>query len=154
MKHHKLTLLLLAIFLTGAFIIPTNLLADEAVKIAFEENAKRIDLVTGRELPSYTAAERGSIRFHRGRLDDPEAFVTFFHDGIRKSGTDQLFSMEKVQPRFAIWRLRYKRGNKNTPRIHDLAVSFIPITSDTKETARRAYVLLSDMTLIEWGDKE
>jgi len=125
---------------------------DKPVRIAFDKKAARIDLVTGKEIPSYTLAQRGSIQFFLGRLDEPDGFVNFTHDGFRKAEIKDLRMMEKVQGQFAIWRLRYRSGTKNTPRIQHLAVSFIPLSDDTKETQRRVYVLLNDLELIDWGE--
>lgn len=124
---------------------------DSPVRIAFDEKSERIDLVTGKELPDYTYVRRGSIQFFLSRLDTPDDFVNFYHDGIRQGYKKDLASMEKVQEQFGIWRLRYKSGSKNTPRIHHLAVSFIPLSLESKEPERRVYLLLKDLTLIEWG---
>ena len=123
------------------------------VRIVFDENSKRIDLITDKKLPDYKFAQRGSIQFFMGRLDMPDDFVYFFHDGLRKAKIKDLYSIEKVQEQFAIWRLRYKSGGKNTPRIHHQAVSFIPLSPSTKEPERRVYVLLNDLHLIEWGNE-
>jgi len=127
---------------------------DDPVRIAFDRSSKRIDLVTGLELPDYTLAKRGSVQLFRGRLDKPETAVTFFHDGVRTANISALALMEKVQQQFAIWRLRYKSGSKNTPRIHNLAVSFIPLEKGTNEPGRRVYVLLNDLTLIDWRTED
>jgi len=124
---------------------------DSPVTITFDSKAERMDLVTGRQVPDYTLARRGSLQFFICRLDEPDDFVTFFHDGIRKAKVADLQSMEKVQEKFAVWRLRYKSGGKNTPRIHDLAVSFVPLSEETKKPERRVCVLLKDLTLIDWG---
>ena len=123
---------------------------DDPVRISFDSSSKRVDLVTGRELPDYTLAKRGSVQLFRGRLDEPETAVTFFHDGVRTANISGLALMEKVQKQFSIWRLRYKSGSKNTPRIHNQAVSFIPLDKETNEPGRRVYVLLNDLTLIDW----
>ncbi|MCE5251459.1 hypothetical protein LLG96_14695 [bacterium] len=140
--------LLVLIFCAAAFAQDKS-----PVRIAFDRNSKRIDLITERELPDYTLAERGSIRFFLGRLDQPDDFVNFTHDGVRKANISDLGMMEKVQAQFAIWRLRYKSGSKNTPRIQHLAVSFVPLSVSTKEPERRVYVLLNDLELIDWGNK-
>lgn len=121
------------------------------VRIEFDQKSKRIDLITEKELPEYRFAQRGSIQFFLGRLDTPVDFVTFFHDGIRTAGIQSLSSMEKIQEKFAIWRLIYNSGSKNTPRIHDLAVSFIPLSLTTNKPERRVYLLLNDLRLIDWG---
>ncbi len=122
------------------------------VNISFDENSKRIDLVTGKELPDYKYAKRGSVRFFLDRLDTPDDYFNFFHDGIRQAKIESLNLMEKVQQKFNIWRIRYKNGGKNTPRIHHKAVSFIPLSTATKEPERRVYVMLNDLKLIEWGN--
>ncbi|MFC1692278.1 hypothetical protein ACFL1R_02095 [Candidatus Latescibacterota bacterium] len=144
--------------MTAVIIVVTwmNAFAQDKtpVRIEFDENSGRVDLITGRELSDYTQAKRGSIRFFLGRLDKPDDFVDFFHDGVRQARISSLKSLEKVQGKFAIWRLRYKSGSKNTPRIHHLAVSFIPLSPKTGETERRVYVLLNDLKLIEWGNDE
>ena len=148
-KHAKLFFSLALLY----FCFQTSLSADDKpVRIAFDKNAGRIDLITGKELPDYTLAERGSIQFFLGRLDEPDDFVNFTHDGFRKAQIKDLRMMEKVQGQFAIWRLRYRSGSKNTPRIQHLAVSFVPLSADTKETQRRVYVFLNDLELIDWGE--
>ena len=48
------------------------------VNISFDENSKRIDLVTGKELPDYKYAKRGSVRFFLDRLDTPDDYFNFF----------------------------------------------------------------------------
>ncbi len=125
---------------------------DKPVRIAFDQSSARIDLVTGKKLPDYTIAQRGSIQFFLGRLDEPDDFVCFTHDGFNKTDISSLGMMEKVQGEFAIWRLRYRSGSKNTPRIQDLAVSFIPLSADTKKPERRVFVLLNDLELIDWTE--
>ena len=125
---------------------------ETPVRIEFDRKSERIDLVTGKELPAYSKVQRGSIRFHLGRLDTPDEFVTFFHDGVRSTPIKNLEMMEKVQPKFAVWRLRYTSGSKNTPRIHHLAVSFVPLSTSTGEPLEKVYVKLNDLALIEWGE--
>ena len=126
--------------------------SEPSLRIEFDRKSKRIDLISGMKLPDYKLAKRGSIRFFLGRLDTPDDFLNFFHDGVRKVNIKDLKSIEKIQERFAVWRLTYKRGNKNTPRIHHLAVSFIPLSLSTKEPEKRVYLLLNDLKLIDWGD--
>ena len=154
MKHTTALLLITAI--SAACIPGFDSKADDdtPVKIAFDAKSPRNDLVTDRKLPDYTLAQRGSVRFFLGRLDEPLDYVTFFHDGVRTAKIEVLSLMEKVQPQFAIWRLRYKSGSKNTPRIHDLAVSFVPLSPETREPERRVYVLLKDLRLIDWGESK
>lgn len=125
---------------------------EKPVRIAFDQSSERIDLITGKKLPDYTLAQRESIRFFLGRLDEPDEFVCFTHDGFNKTDISSLGMMEKVQGEFAIWRLRYRSGSKNTPRIQDLAVSFIPLSADTKQPERRVFVLLNDLEFIDWNE--
>ena len=152
----RISLLKLAGIINIIFIITSiNSFAqnESPVRIEFDINSKRTDLITGKKLPDYKFAKRGSIQFFLGRLDKPDYFVNYFHDGVRKADIKSLKSMEKVQPQFAVWRLNYKSGSKNTPRIHHLAVSFIPLSTSTKETERKIYILLNDLELIDWGDE-
>ena len=144
---------LAVIFILFLTVILTYIHAQDTspVKIAFDGNSKRIDLITGKELPDYTLAKRGSIQFFWDRLDKPDDFVSYTHDGIRNAYIKDLRMIEKVQGRFAVWRLRYYAGNKNTPRIQHLAVSFIPLSKETNEAERRVYVLMNDMKLFDWG---
>lgn len=148
-KYTGILLLLLMAALVSAQAQDTS-----TVRIAFDRKSKRIDLVTGKEIPDYTLVKRGSIQFFLGRLDEPDDFVNFTHDGFRKANISDLHMMEKVQAQFAIWRLRYKSGSKNTPRIQHLAVSFIPLSSSTGEPEQRVYVLLNDLELIDWGNEK
>ena len=128
------------------------------VKIEFEKNSKRIDIVTDRELPDYKFAQRGSFQFFLWRLDEPEDVIHYFHDGARTVPFKNLRSMEKFQKKYAMWRLRYFTGMSDSPqyipRIHTLAVSFVPLSTSTKEKERRVYVLLDDLKLIDRGEKK
>jgi hypothetical protein len=150
-RHRILSAALIPALLVVASI--SAIAAEDAtpVGIAFDSASKRIDLATERELPAYTQAVRGSVQFFRGRLDAPEDYVTFFHDGVRTAKIDALDVMEKLQPQFAVWRLRYKSGSKNSPRIHNLAVSFIPLSPETGKPDRRVYVLLDDLSKIDFS---
>ncbi len=123
------------------------------VRIAFDKEARRIDLATGKQIPAYTSVVRESIRFHLNRLDKADEFFQFFHDGIRQAKGSELASIEKLQPQFSIWRLRYKNGSKNTPRIHHLAVSFAPLSLETGKPERRVFLMLDELTIIDWGVK-
>ncbi|MFC1540922.1 hypothetical protein ACFL50_00575 [Candidatus Latescibacterota bacterium] len=149
-KTTILILLLLPILLgvSGEQVFSQN---KSPVKIAFDENSERIDLITSNMLQNYTLAQRGSVRFFLDRLDTPDKTITFYHDGINNVSIDNLILIEKVQSEFSVWRLRYKNGTKNTPRIHHKAVSFIPIEPNGK-AGERVYVLLDDLKLIEWGE--
>ncbi|MHB9029220.1 MAG: hypothetical protein ACYC9O_10650 [Candidatus Latescibacterota bacterium] len=121
------------------------------VRIAFDKQAKRVDLLTGKTVPAVSQAQCGSIRFYLGRLDTPDDFFNFFHDGFKKANISDLERMEKIQGKFAIWRLRYKSGSKNTPRVQHQAVSFVPINADGKP-AERVYLRLDDLSLIDFRE--
>ena len=149
-KHTGALLASLTLALLFCAAIPA-LSEDKPVTIAFDAKSKRMDMVTEIILPEYTQAQRGSIQFFFARLDSPDDFVNYTHDGIRKAEIKALRSMEKVQEQHAVWRLNYKGGGKNTPRIQHQAVSFIPINPDTGKPDRRVYLMLNDLTLIDWG---
>ncbi len=141
---------------TAAVIIAVVLAAsavvadDTSVTIRFDPKSSRMDIVAETQIPAYSKAERGSILFFKYRLDKPDRFLNYMHDGVRTARIKQLARIEKVQPQFDIWRLRYKAGNKNTPRIHHQSISFVPITDDGSR-GRRVYLMLDDLNLIDWG---
>lgn len=151
---------LLHVTATTAFLIMAvclNAFAQNTspVMIEFDKNSKRIDLITGIKLQEYKYVQRGSVRFFLRRLDKPEKFIHYFHDGSRTAQIIDLRSMEKFQKRYAMWRLRFNTGRRDSPqyipRIHTLAVSFIPLETSTKKAEKRVYVLLDDLKLIDWG---
>jgi len=119
--------------------------------IAFDKESKPLDIRTGKPVLAVTHAERGSVRFYLSRLDKPDEFFNFYHDGFRKASIGDLASMEKVQGQFGIWRLRYKNGSKNTPRVQHQAVSFIPVNADGKP-GERVYLRLDDLSLIDFRE--
>ena len=129
------------------------------VNISFDEKSKRIDLITGNELPDYKFARRGSFQFFTERLDEPEDVIYYFHDGRRTLPVKNLRAIEKFRNKYALWKFLFKPGKgrsdipQYTPRIHTTAVSFIPLTTSTKEQERRVYVLLEDLKSIEWGNE-
>ncbi len=130
--------------------------ADAPVKIAFDPAAKRADLVRGTMLPATVSAAPGSVRFHLLRLDGPgDEFVYYMFDSLRKVNIADLASMTKDQGEFAIWNLVWKNGQglhpPVGPRIHHLAVSFVPLGADGKEGARVFYKL-ADLSRIEWAE--
>ena len=143
---------ILAVLMMGVICTALATEAEPPVKISFDDKSDRTDLITKEVLPDYTSAERGSVQFHHYKLDNPDRFVSFTHDGVRNAGIDELSSIEKVQERFAVWRLRYRSGRKNTPRIQHLAVSFIPLDTETGEPGERVYLLLKDLDFIGWEE--
>ena len=147
---HAVRLFTAAVILAVVLAASAVVADDTPVTIQFDPKSSRTDIVTETRVPAYTKAERGSILFFKYRLDKPDRFLNYFHDGVRTARIEQLARIEKVQPQFDVWRLRYKAGNKNTPRIHHQAVSFIPLTDDGSR-GRRVYLMLDDLTLIDWG---
>ena len=124
------------------------------VHIEFDEDSKRIDIITGRELPEYTYVQAESFQFFMGRLYEPDNFINYFHDGLIRVYIKELELMRKEQELFAIWALVWKNGRglhpTYGPRIHHLAVSFIPLAPSTQKPQRKVYLLLNDLKLIEW----
>lgn len=139
----------LACFLVLGYALPA--FGDEggSVLISFDPAGEPVDLMTGNSLPHYTRVRRGSVRFHLYRLHEPETAVSFTHDGFQRMDISKLRSMEKVQEKFAVWRLNYE-GGKNTPRIQNTAVSFVPLDSLSGEPMDRVYVKLTDLLRIDW----
>ena len=155
MKNKLLHVTAITAFLIMAVCLNTFAQNTSPVMIAFDKNSKRIDLITGRELPDYKYVQKGSVQFFMERLDKPENVIHYFHDGRRTAEIKDLRSMEKFQKRYAQWRLRFTNGRGDSPqyipRVHTLAVSFIPLETSTKKAERRVYVLLDDLQLIDWG---
>lgn len=146
-------------------LVCMNLLAqDESnVRITFDMNSKRIDIVTGRQIPGYIKAKRGSIQFFYGRLDTPEEGFWYFFDGRRFQNIKSLALIRKM-PALGAWAILGGggwRGTDNTTvktnsmsicEIEHHAVSFIPINPTTNKPDRRVYVLLDDLYMIQWKD--
>ena len=127
---------------------------ESPVRIEFDENSKRIDIMTGKKLQAFQYVKRGSIQFYRDRLDTPDDFITFSHDGIIRARIKDMKSMEKTQKRFAVWTLKKWSGWKDPSPVHSLAVSFIPLSLSTKEPQDRVYLLLDDLKLINWDSNQ
>ena len=128
----------------------------EPVRIEFERSSKRIDIATGVELPDYTLAERGSFRFFSARLDTPEDYIRYYHDGPQTARITAIDVMEKFNARMSQWRVRFNTRNPSPqyiPRVYSLAVSFVPLDAGTKQPARRVYVLLDDLRKITWKEE-
>ena len=145
----KITFILLVLFvLTGVNVFAQS---ETPVEIAFDENSGRIDLITGKKLPDYKYVKRGSFQFFLDRLDSPDDFFNFYHDGINKGYPRNYDYIEKIEPQYDMWITIYKNGGRNSPRIHHKAVSFIPLSLEDKKPERRVYVLMNDLELIKWG---
>jgi len=129
---------------------------ESPVRIEFEKNSERIDIVTGKKLPDYRLAVRGSFRFFSGRLDEPEDYLIYCFEAPRKMPVERIRSMEKFQPSHSLWRLEIA-GRADSPqlisRVYSLAVSFVPLNGETKKPGRRVYVLLDELRLIDWENE-
>jgi|GEM_PF-5897538 len=144
---------LMAVFVSVMFL-PVTLFAQEAagVKIVFDEISERIDIVSKKQVPAYEFAQRGSIRFYLWDIHQPQEYFTYLHDGVRTVPIDDMASMEKVQDPFAawdqfsVWIIDWKSGNRNSPRLRELAISFIPM----EKPGERVYLKMSDMKQIVW----
>lgn len=147
-RFRMIPLLVLFTILCGGVIAQEQ--DTTPVKIAFDSKSERIDLISGEKVPDFTQAKRGSILFYRDQLTDGARVITFYHDGMREADPDRLILMEKVQEQFSIWRLLYKGPTKNSPRIHNKAVSFIPLDAGGKELDR-VFVRLDDLQRIQWA---
>jgi len=137
------------------------------VKIVFDKNAKRIDIMTSQQIPNYTQAQRGSIQFYLGRLDTPENGFYYFFDGRRFQNVDNLSFMRKM-PSIGCWIIASSRSGRpgeepsnappTVPTAHPQtncevwhhAVSFIPLDSNGRPQPK-VYVLLNDIELIQWS---
>lgn len=130
------------------------------VRISFDNESKRVDLLTGKETPAYEYAQRGSIQFFLWDINKPQDFITYMHDGIRTMKIADLTVMEKKQKQFAVWKIAPRTGGVNTPRIRELAVAFIPLSVQGTGSQKvfkpesRVYLRLNDLNLIEWGENK
>lgn len=138
----------LSIVLLSFMLLPVKAFADEGtpVKIEYDENSERVDFVSGKQVPEYEYAERGSIRFYLWDIHDPQDHFTYLHDGVRTVPVENMVSMVKVQEQFSVWIISMKSGSRNSPRLRELAVSFIPID----KPGERVYLKMSDMKQIVW----
>ncbi len=126
---------------------------ENPVGLEFEPDAARIDMVTGTTVPAVSFAVRGSIEFYSGRLDSPEDFVRYYHDGPRTVPAANLRSMEKFKRSHSQWRLRMttrRDSPQYIPRVYSLAVSFVPADEQGQPAGGRVHLPLDDLRLIEW----
>ena len=152
MQKKRLRIAVTAVVLVTAVCI-TILAQDQSpVRIVFDKNSQRIDLMTGKQIPDYTQAQRGSIQFYFGRLDTPE--------------TPRSMAFMRKAPSLGHWLVGYSgRGGKNQsqspadvpseyPRsIYEIpyhAVSFIPLDKSGHPQSK-IYVLIEDLELIQWS---
>ncbi len=127
---------------------------NTSVMISFDEDAQRTDLISKETVPEYHFAQRGSIRFHLWNIHEAQDYLTYLHDGIRTAPTATLKSMVKVQEEFSVWILTFKSDGRNSPRVRELAVSFIPLTREGTGYApgERVYLRLDELNKIVWEE--
>jgi hypothetical protein len=138
---------------------------DSPVRISFDRASKRLDIVTGKTLPDYTQAQRGSVQFFQGRLDKPENGFWYFFDGRRFQPVDRTLFIRKLKATgtwliggSSRWGEPDQTKNPVVPTTHPNvncviqhhAVSFIPLNPSTGKPGPRVYVLLEDMELMQW----
>jgi len=144
-----LTVILTLFVVFGENAAGQDISDKSAVRITFDDNAKRMDIITEEPIPAYKFAKRGSIQFHLWNINEPQDYLTYLHDGIRKAPIETLTSIEKIQEPFNVWIISFKEGGRNSPRIRELAISFIPI-SDNGTQGERVYLLLKEFRHIDW----
>ena len=138
--------------------IISNAESEPPVRIAFDKNSERIDIVTSNKLPDYTQVQRGSIQFFLGRLDTPQKGFWYFFDGRRFIDIEDLAFIRKM-PSIGCWIIASDSRGGETPSGHPKenceiihhAVSFIPL-NDKGKPEQRVYVLLEDLDKIQWRE--
>lgn len=145
---------LTVIFCTNSFAQNSN---SSPVRILFDKNSQIIDFVTGKQLPEYSKALRGSFQFYDGRLDSPTDHINYMFSTMISSKVKDIVLMRKMHPQ-NVWAIS---GSGNilglkivivADIVKEYSVSFIPLNPLTQKPDRRAYVLLQDMYLIQWAD--
>ena len=129
------------------------------VRIVFDRNSQRIDILTGRQVPNHNQAISGSIRFFEGRLDKQVENINYMFASMVSVNINNLILMRKLShPN--IWALVSKNGGTiegldpvmSADVVKIYAVSFIPLNPSTKHPEARLHVLLEDMYLIQWEE--
>ena len=163
---HKNRLKIAGIVVIVIMSVCMNVLAQDQspVRILFDTDSQRIDLMTGKQIPNYTQAQRGSIQFYLGRLDTPVDGIWFFFDGRRFINVEYIAYMRKM-PSLGGWVLHSVGGDirrpdsassatvestheRNCVEVWQNAVSFIPLDSNGRPQPK-VYVQLNDLELIQ-----
>ena len=148
-----LTLLFMLVSI-NSFAQDTN---TSPVRIVFDNNSERIDIATGKQLPNYTQAQRGSFQFYDKRLDSPTDNINYMFSTMISSNVKDIVLMRKLHAQ-NVWGLS---GSGNilglktiiiTDIVKEYSISFIPLNPTTKKPDRRVYVLLQDLYLIQWAE--
>ena len=145
---------LIVMFCANSFAQDTN---SSPVRIVFDKNSQRIDIATGKQLPDYTQARRGSFRFYEGRLDSPTDHIDYMFSSMISSNVKDIVLMRKMHTQ-NVWALSGSGtilGLKiiiAADIVKEYTVSFIPLNPVTQKPDRRVYVLLQNLYLIQWAD--
>ncbi|MFC1607688.1 hypothetical protein ACFL47_06910, partial [Candidatus Latescibacterota bacterium] len=150
-----------AALLSFFLLIGTSSFAQESntlpVRIIFDKNSKRIDIETGKQVPDYTYAQRGSFQFYDKRLDSPTDHINYMFATMISSKVKDIILMRKIHSQ-NVWALS---GSGNilglksiivADIVKEYSVSFIPLNPVTHKPDHRVYVLLQDMYLIQWAE--
>ena len=127
------------------------------VRIVFDNNSERIDIATGKQLPDYTEAQRGSFQFYDKRLDSPTDHLDYMFSTMISSNVKDVVLMRKMHPQ-NVWALSGSGAILELKTIivadivKEYAVSFIPLNPTTHKPEPRVYLLLQDLYLIQWAD--
>ena len=84
-------------FLVLSFGASVSAQDESPVRISFDRESTQTDIVTGRKLPDYTMAQRGSIQFFNGRLDSPVNGFWYFFDGRRFQQVSRTVFIRKLK---------------------------------------------------------
>lgn len=151
-KYFSVFMLLVAILLSSQAIAWNQ----SNAKIIFDKDAKRIDLVTGKTVPNYTEAKKGSFQFFNGRLDKPDNFFWYYFDGRRNQNINDLAFIRNMKS-IGTWVIATKTDGKSPVphpnvncEIEHHAISFIPINPETGKEDPRVYLMIEDIHLIQW----
>ena len=127
------------------------------MRIVFDSNAERIDLVTGKHLPDYSHAQKGSLHFYEGRLDNEVKRINYMFASMVDIDINRVVLLRKLtHPN--IWAIASKNGDTieglnpmmSADVVKVYAVSFIPVNPDNGVSAPRVHVLFEDLYLIQW----
>lgn len=151
------------VFLITAVCMNAFAQDQSPVRILFDTDSKRLDLMTGNQIPNYTQAQRGSIQFYLGRLDTP--MDGFWYGGRRSFQNVNNLAYIRKMPTILGWIIqtaggdRQDQGQTSTtiPSTHSTynvrvwhnAISFIPLDSNGHPQPK-VYVELNDLELIQW----
>jgi hypothetical protein len=130
-----------------------------SVRILFDTGAKRIDIITGKQLPNYTLAQQGSFQFFNGRLDKPDSIFWYYFDGRRNQDVNQLAFIRNMKS-LGCWIIAEKERSGKIPNvsprvnceIEHHVISFIPLNPTTKQAEPRVYIPIEDLHLIQWAE--